>query len=159
MPGRGILARPVMPEIPPALATYIEGLRTHDIALIGSSFSPDTVFITPAKTMGHDEILEFLAALYRGFPDWSYAYDDADLDFREDGLIGVKWRQGGTHTEKLEFPGFPGVEATGRAVKIPEHYFYYRVQDGALTEIRPVPVPGGAPRGIFEQIGVELPPL
>ena len=32
------------------------------------------------------------------------------------------------------------------------------MQDG-LVEIRPDPVPGGAPRGIFEQIGVELPPL
>jgi hypothetical protein len=28
-----------------------------------------------------------------------------------------------------------------------------------IVEIRPDPVPGGAPRGIFEQIGVELPPL
>ncbi|SVC48499.1 uncharacterized protein METZ01_LOCUS301353, partial [marine metagenome] len=27
------------------------------------------------------------------------------------------------------------------------------------TEILPDPIPGGAPRGIFEQIGVELPPL
>jgi hypothetical protein len=28
-----------------------------------------------------------------------------------------------------------------------------------LVQIRPDPVPGGAPRGIFQQIGVELPPL
>ena len=33
------------------------------------------------------------------------------------------------------------------------------LDDGSLTEIRPDPVPGGAPRGIFEQIGVEQPPL
>jgi hypothetical protein len=148
-----------MPEIPEPLAVYIEGLRSHDIAMIGSSFSPATVFVTPVKTMGPGEILEFLTALYRGFPDWSYAYDEAEVDFRGDGMIGVKWRQGGTHTATLEFPGFPGVPATGRRVTIPEHYFYYRVENGALTEIRPVPVPGGAPRGIFEQIGVELPPL
>ena len=44
-------------------------------------------------------------------------------------------------------------------VTIPEHYFYYRVENEALVEIRPDPVPGGAPRGIFEQIGVTLPPL
>ena len=148
-----------MPQIPAPLATYMEGLRTHDIALIGSSFSTDTVFVTPVKTMGPPEILEFLTALYRGFPDWSYAYDESELDFRDDGMIGVKWRQGGTHTATLEFPGFPGVPATGRKVTIPEHYFYYRVEGDALIEIRPVPVPGGAPSGIFEQIGVELPPL
>ncbi len=146
-----------MPAIPEALQTYIAGLKTHDIGKIGSSFSDDIVFVTPAKTMHRREILDFLTALYRGFPDWSYDHDE--LLFRDDGMIGVKWRQGGTHTETLEFSGFPGVPATGRTVKIPEHYFYYRVVDGKLAEIRPDPVPGGAPRGIFEQIGVELPPL
>lgn len=148
-----------MSQLPIPLARYIKGLSSHDIPLIASSFSVDTIFVTPAKTMRRDEILEFLTALYRGFPDWSYAYDEGELDFREDGMIGVKWRQGGTHTGTLVFPGFAGVPATGRSVKIPEHYFYYRVDDDAVVEIRPVPVPGGAPRGIFEQIGVELPPL
>lgn len=148
-----------MPTLPRPLADYIEGLRTHDIGLIASSFSAETVFVTPVKTMRREEILEFLDALYRAFPDWSYAYDDDELEFRDDGMIGVKWRQGGTHTGTLAFPGFPAVPATGREVRIPEHYFHYRVEGEALVEIRPVPVPGGAPRGIFEQIGVELPPL
>ena len=74
-------------------------------------------------------------------------------------MIGVVWRQGGTHTETLEFPGFEAYPATGKSVTIPEQYFYYRVGEKGLTEIRPDPVPGGAPRGIFEQIGVALPPL
>jgi hypothetical protein len=107
--------------------------------------------------MQRDEILAFLGALYRAFPDWHY---DNDPPFkRADAMIGVKWRQGGTHTGRIEFPGFPGVDATGRRVQIPEHHFYYLVDDEGLHEIRPDPVPGGAPRGIFEQIGVELPPL
>ena len=69
------------------------------------------------------------------------------------------WRQGGTHTHALALPGFPAVVATGRTVIIPPHHFFYRVTANRLTEIRPDPVPGGAPRGIFEQIGVALPPL
>jgi hypothetical protein len=44
-------------------------------------------------------------------------------------------------------------------VTIPEHFFFYRVRDDRLVEIRPEPVPGGAPGGILEQIGVERPPL
>jgi hypothetical protein len=44
-------------------------------------------------------------------------------------------------------------------VRIPPHHFFYRVGEAGLTEIRPDPIPGGAPRGIFEQIGVELPPV
>ena len=80
-------------------------------------------------------------------------------EFRGDEIWRVNWRKGGTHTEALALPGFPTVPATNIAVTIPEHFFYYRVTDQALVEIRPDPVPGGAPRGIFEQIGVELPPL
>ena len=64
-----------------------------------------------------------------------------------------------THTGSLAFPGFDAVEATGKSVSIPSHHFFYRVGEAGLTEIRPDPIPGGAPRGIFEQIGVELPPL
>ena len=60
---------------------------------------------------------------------------------------------------RLALPGFDPVPATGRTVRIPEHFFFYRVRGDRIVEIRPDPVPGGAPRGIFEQIGVTLPPL
>lgn len=146
-----------MPELPPALDLYVAGLQSHDLEKIAHSFAGEIVFVTPARTMKREEILAFLGALYRGFPDWHYDHDPPV--FREDGRIGIKWRQGGTHTASLEFPGFPAYPATGRSVVIPEHYFHYRVGENGLTEIRPEPVPGGAPRGIFEQIGVEWPPL
>lgn len=145
------------PTVPQALVDYMRGLATHDVELIGSTFDPEIRFVTPARTMEKEAILAFLAALYRGFPDWSYDHDPPV--FQGDGSIGVKWRQGGCHTGTLEFPGFDAYAATGRSVKIPEHYFYYRVGEAGLTEIRPDPIPGGAPRGIFEQIGVALPPL
>lgn len=146
-----------MSDPPPALATYIAGLKAHDLERIASSFADEIVFVTPARTMVRDEILAFLGALYRGFPDWHYDHDPPV--FHGDGSIGVKWRQGGTHTATLEFPGFDAYPATGKPVTIPEHFFYYRIGEAGLTEIRPDPVPGGAPRGIFEQIGVKLPPL
>jgi hypothetical protein len=143
--------------IPSAFLDYVEGLEAHDLEKIGGSFADGVVFITSVKTMEREEILEFLGALYRAFPDWSYDHDAPVVG--EDGMIEVRWRQGGTHTGRLEFPGFPGVEATGKAVRIPEHAFRYRVDDAGVREIRPDEVPGGAPRGIFEQIGVALPPL
>lgn len=143
--------------LPQSLKNYMRGLSTHDVALIGSTFAPEIRFVTPAKTMVKEEILAFLTALYRGFPDWHYDHDPPV--WQEDGSIGVRWRQGGTHTETLEFPGFDAYPATHRSVTIPEHFFYYRVGDQGLIEIRPDPIPGGAPRGIFEQIGVDLPPL
>jgi hypothetical protein len=79
-------------EIPTPLELYIEGLRSHDLGKIEASFAEDVRFVTPARTMGTDEILAFLAALYRGFPDWSYDHDPPVLT--GDGAIGVKWRQG-----------------------------------------------------------------
>jgi hypothetical protein len=143
--------------IPSALELYMNGLRRHDIGMIGDSFADDITFVTPVRTMERDDILAFLTALYSAFPDWHY---DNDPPFESaPNTYGVTWRQGGTHRGRIEFPGFPGVDATGKTVQIPEQQFYYRVDESGLHEIRPDPSPGGAPRGIFEQIGVELPPL
>ena len=143
--------------VPAALAQYMAGLKAHDVAAIGESLAREIQFVTPAKAMAKPAILEFLAALYRGFPDWHYEHDAPEQ--RADGSWAVLWRQGGTHTGTLAFPGFNAVPATGKNVTIPPHHFFYRISSEGLTEIRPDPIPGGAPRGIFEQIGVELPPL
>jgi hypothetical protein len=146
-----------MTPVPAPLLLYMDGLRTHDIGKIGRSFTDDIRFVTPVRSMDKDQTLGFLAALYEGFPDWHYDNDPPSL--QPDGSWGVKWRQGGTHSRTLALPGFPEIPTTHRKVTIPEHFFYYKVTDAGLSEIRPDPVPGGAPRGIFEQIGVALPPL
>jgi hypothetical protein len=135
----------------------MDGLREHDINKIRRSFAPELRFVTPLRSMDAEQTLRFLAALYAGFPDWHYDNDPPVLV--SDRRWGVKWRQGGTHTGKLALPGFVEVEATHRVVAIPEHYFYYAVDETGLKEIRPDPVPGGAPNGILKQIGVENPPL
>jgi hypothetical protein len=142
---------------PAALLVYMEGLRTHDIGLISRALADTLRFVTPVRTMDKAQTLAFLTALYAGFPDWRYDSDPPRL--LADESWAVRWRQGGTHTGTLAFPGFPPAPPTNRLVVIPEHDFYYRVAESGLVEIRPDPVPGGAPRGIFEQIGVTLPPL
>jgi len=144
-------------SVPPILMSYIAGLKAHDVAAIGRTVAAELRFVTPMRTMGKPQFLAFLTALYTGFPDWRYDCDPPVL--QADGRWAVRWRQGGTHAATLALPGFPAVPATGRTVAIPEHDFFYRVACGLIVEIEPDPVPGGAPRGIFEQIGVELPPL
>ena len=65
-----------MPAIPTALAEYVfAGLKSHDLDRIAATFRNDIVFVTPVRTMHRDEILAFLGALYRGFPDWNYDHD------------------------------------------------------------------------------------
>ncbi|SRR5581483_3492316 len=143
--------------IPDALLDYVEGLKTHDIVRVAASVSDELEFLSAAKLLDKAEFLDMLRALYNGFPDWNYEYDRVeDLG---DGNYAIKWRQGGTHTGVFALPGLDPVAPTGRSVRIPEQYFFYKVAGGKLIEIRPDPVPGGAPRGILEQIGVELPPL
>ena len=80
------------------------GLKAHDVEMIGASLAEDVQFVTPAKTMDKPMILEFLAALYRGFPDWNYDHDKPAL--LEDGSYAVFWGQGGN---TYRFIGFPGL--------------------------------------------------
>jgi len=145
-----------MTEIPTVLLRYMEGLKTHDVDRIATTVSDALAFVTATATLNKEQFLRMLRALYTGFPNWHYDHDEPEM--RSD-LIAVRWRQGGTHTGTFALPGLPPVPATGRQVKIPEHYFFYRVSSDKIVEIRPEPVPGGAPRGILEQIGVQVPPL
>jgi len=147
----------VAKPIPPVLLTYVEGLKTHDIRRIAGTASDDLTFISATRMLDKPQFLKMLTALYAGFPDWNYAYDG--IEDRGQGNYAIKWRQGGTHTAIWAMPGMDPIPPTGRKVSIPEHYFYYRVSGDKLTIIFPEPIPGGAPRGILEQIGVKLPPL
>jgi predicted ester cyclase len=153
--GRGLHLE-TMNTIPPVLLAYIAGLKSHNLEQIALTVADDLAFLTTARTLNKEQFLQMLRALYTGFPEWRYDHDEPEW---QGEVIAVKWRQGGTHTHDLRLPGFPPVAATGRVVRIPEHYFFYRVQNEKIIEIRPEPVPGGAPRGIFEQIGVEISPV
>jgi predicted ester cyclase len=139
-----------MNPLPAAFCNYITGLKSHDVPRIASTVADDLAFIMPAKTLSKKQFLEMLTAMYAGFPDWSYDHDPPEV--RED-RIAVRWRQGGTHTGMLALPGFEPVQATGRSVRIPEQFFFYRLRDGQIVEIRPEAIQGGAPWAIFEQIG------
>ena len=122
----------------------MDGLKAHDVEQIASTFANEIRFVTPAKSMRSEEILAFLAALYRGFPDWAYENEAAEA-IRQ-WMLGSSLEAGRTHTGRLEFAGFPGVDPTGRKVEIPEHDFFYRLEHGKLIEIRPDPIPGGYSR-------------
>ena len=112
-------------SVPAALLQYIAGLKEHDLENIGSSLSEGVQFITTVAKMGKSKVLKFLATLYVGFPDWRYSHSEPEL--LEDGSFAVFWRQGGTHTGRLDFPGFEPVAATGKLVNIPAHYFFTRL--------------------------------
>jgi len=145
-----------MNTIPTALRTYMEGLRTHHVDAIAGAVADDLAFVTASTTLNKDQFLAMLRALYAGFPDWQYDHGPPEVC---DGVIAVRWRQSGTHLGILALPGTAPIPPTGIEVVIPEQYFFYKLHNDRIIEIRPDPIPGGAPRGILEQIGVKLPPL
>jgi hypothetical protein len=144
-----------MKSIPPVLLPYIERLETHDVDKIAATLADDLRVVTPGTVVEKERFLSFLRALYAAFPDWTYDHNEPQARGDE---IAVKWRQGGPHTDTLSLPGLAAVAATGKKVRIPEQFFFYRVRDGRLVQIRPEPIAGGAPQGILEQIGVKWPP-
>jgi hypothetical protein len=142
---------------PQVLLDYVEALKNHDVDQVASTVVEDLHFISATRILGKRQFLDMLGALYTGFPDWTYEFDG--IEDRGQGNYAIKWHQGGTHTGVWAMPGMNPLEATGKRVKIPPHYFYYRVSNDKLSIIFPEPVSGGAPRGILEQIGAEVPPL
>lgn len=143
-------------EIPAVIHRYIAGLSAHDIEAIAGTVSEELAFVTTTRTLDKRQFLEMLRALYGGFPDWRYEHGPPE---RRRGAIAIRWRQSGTHSGVFALPGIEPVPPTLRQVVIPEHDFFYQVRGEKIVEIRPDPIPGGAPRGILEQIGVEAPPL
>lgn len=143
-------------EAPAVLLDYIDGLKTHDVDRIAGTVADDLVFVAATRQLDKAQFLAMLRALYDGFPDWRYDYDRVEQD---EDVYAIKWRQGGTHTGTWTLTGMAPIPPTGRSVRIPEHYFFYKLRGGQIVEIRPDPVPGGAPRGILEQIGVAAPLL
>ena len=145
-----------MSSIPSVLLTYIEGLKAHDVDKIVGTTSSDLRFIAATRVLTQAQFRAMIGALYSGFPDWHYDHDPIEI---QGDRYAVKWRQGGTHTGVWAMPGMDPIPPTGKSVRIPEHYFFYRVANSKISEIHPEPIAGGAPRGILEQIGVALPPL
>jgi predicted ester cyclase len=143
-----------MAVIPTVIDRYIAALKNHDIEIISDAVSDDLAFVMASRILDKEQFLQMLRALYSGFPDWHYEHDPPEV---WQDLIRVRWRQGGTHTGTFTFPGLAPIHATGGKVQIPEHDFFYHVKDDQIVEIRPDPVPGGAPGGILEQLGVKVP--
>jgi len=145
-----------MSDIPMVLDMYTEGLKARDVDRVAATVADDLAVVLPERRLSKAQFLAMLRAMYAAFPDWHYEQEPVEV--RGD-VLAIRWRQGGTHTATFALPGLAPVAATGKKVQIPWHYFFYRVRGNQIVEIRPEPVPGGAPRGILEQIGASLPPL
>ncbi|MGD8478008.1 MAG: ester cyclase, partial [Burkholderiales bacterium] len=110
--------------IPAVLDEYISGLINHDVAAVARTVAEDLLFISATRILGKPQFLDLLSALYAGFPDWIYEY--TEIEDRGQQNYAIKWHQGGTHTGTWAMPGMQPLPATGKHVRIPPHYFFYR---------------------------------
>jgi predicted ester cyclase len=139
-----------MTDIPEVLRIYCAGLKALDVDRIARTVSEDLAFVLPGRRLAKSQFLTMLRSLYAAFPDWHYEQAQPEARGAE---IAIRWRQGGTHTATFALPGRTPVPPTGKRVQTPWQYFFYRVRDNLIVAIRPEQVPGGAPQGVFEQIG------
>src|SRR5271166_6231368 len=111
-----------MIEIPAVLRTYCDGLKARDVERIAGTIANDLVMVLPGRTLGKEQFLAMLRAVYTAFPDWHYEQHAPEL---QEDVIAIKWRQGGTHSGTFLLAGMAPVPATGKTVQIPWHYFFY----------------------------------
>jgi SnoaL-like polyketide cyclase len=137
--------------LPPVVLTYIQGLKSHDVAMIADSLAEEAKVVLATRTLSKKSFLAYLTALYAAFPDWRYQNDEAEL--HPDGSISIRWSQEGTHTEAWFLAGAPAVPATRRRLQIPKQFFSYKLAGGKIVEIRPEPIHGGVPEAILDQMG------
>ena len=140
-----------------AFTDYVSALLDHDLDRIASTLAEDLMFVSATRILDKGQFIAMLSALYAGFPDWDHGYNE--IENRGEGNYAIKWHQSGTHTGTWSMPGMEPIAPTGKRVQIPPQYFFYRVANDKLVLIFPEPILGGAPRGILEQIGVDVPPL
>jgi hypothetical protein len=140
-----------MKHVPQVLLAYMCGLESLDVAKVASTLAEEVEIILPTRKLSKKAFLSYLTALYAAFPDWRYQHDEPEI--HADGIIAIRWSQGGTHLEKWVLPGSSPIVPTGKAIQIPLQLFMYRLAHDKIIEIRPEPIQGGVPQAIFEQIG------
>ena len=135
---------------------YTDAINAHDADALAALYAEGAGLQEPAgEFLGREAVIQYWQRFFEAFPD----LNGRDVFKAENGDTAInEWTFSGTNSGPMETPEGT-IPATGKRVTIPEHYFFYRVCGEKIVEIRPEPVPGGAPRGILEQIGVELPPL
>ncbi len=143
--------------VPRCLIAYVAGLRDHDVEAVAATVADDLMFISATRILDKPQFVAMLKSLYSGFPDWTYEHDG--IEDRGQGNYAIQWRQMGTHAGTWMMPGMEPIAPTGKRVRMPPQYFFYRVAANKLILIFPEPIVGGAPRGILEQIGVTAPVL
>ena len=141
--------------LPPVLLSYVEGLKTHDLARIADTLAEDVEIVLALRTLKKQSFLNYLTTLYAAFPDWRYQHGEAEI--AASGVVSIKWRQGGTHTQPWTMPGSTPIPPTGKAIRIPEQLFTYEISGDKIREIRPEQIQGGVPQAILDQIGATDP--
>ena len=126
----------------------IDDLSRGDLAAVLDYYTDDVYFhdVSADPCRGKEEMREFMAVFYRGFPDLRIEVRNV---VSQDRLVMAEYDLLGTHTGTfLEHP------ATGRAFRIPAVSVYEQEPDGPLFSRETVYYDSAS---LFGQLGLPVP--
>ena len=126
----------------------IADLSRGDLEAVLGYYTDDVFFhdVTTDPCHGKEEMRDFMAIFYRGFPDLHIEIREVISEGR---MVAAEYDLLGTHTG--EFLGNP---ATGRAFRIPALSVYEQQEDGPLFTRETVYYDSAS---LFGQLGLPLP--
>ena len=137
----------------------VDAIDSGDMEKAASYLSDDFVLVAQVdKPLGKDHWKRLQGAMIYAFPDWSYNLTDAQEE--EDNSVRLTFQITGTHLHTMDFSefGLPLVQPTGKAIKLPVEQTILVFKGDKVFTLRDVDTPGGGVPGIYQQLGVEIPP-
>jgi steroid delta-isomerase-like uncharacterized protein len=107
-------------------ADRVLGLLTDDVEARDDSW--------PRAMRGHDQVREFLEALWRAVPDMAFELLDGPYVIPGEPRASFHWRGTGTFTGRMDPPGFA---PTGRRWEI-DGADFHEYRDGRISKLRVV---------------------
>jgi steroid delta-isomerase-like uncharacterized protein len=107
-------------------ADRVLGLLTDDVEARDDSW--------PRAMHGHDDVREFLEALWRAVPDMAFELLDGPYVIPDEPRASFHWRGTGTFTGRMDPPGFA---PTGRRWEI-DGADFHEYRDGRISKLRVV---------------------
>jgi steroid delta-isomerase-like uncharacterized protein len=109
--------------------------NSHEPARLLELMTEDIVYddsAWPTTMRGHDDVRTFLDSVWRAFPDLEFEWVDGPYILPGQPKAAFYWKGGGTHTGRLDPPGFA---PTGKRIEF-EGADFHEYRDGRVCRLR-----------------------
>ncbi len=128
---------PSIESIRELVASWLDAWNSHDSDRVLNFLTDDVEARDdswPRPMRGHDQVREFLEALWRAVPDMTFELLDGPYVIPDEPRASFHWRGTGTFTGRMDPPGFA---PTGRRWEI-DGADFHEYRDGRISRLRVV---------------------